>query len=129
MQFSFQTGLINETCSLLSPLSTSTFGSLFYWLFTVHGMTLYFKNNFIITVYLRCVIGSVYQKLYPVICSKCTDEDDRMLTKCRNLSGLTPDHLGVPKHFCCPVTSAVSWGLFFSINRQTWFNLFFFTFE
>ncbi|KAL4223066.1 hypothetical protein ACF0H5_016542 [Mactra antiquata] len=65
-----------------------------------------FRDNITAAVE-TCLIGSVHQKLYPTICSKCNNDDVAMVTKCRNLQGLSTHHLGVPKHFSCPLTSAV----------------------
>ena len=54
------------------------------------------------------VIGSVYKKLYPVICDKCFHDDTVMRRKYRELQGLSAHHLNVPKPFCTQVPTAVS---------------------
>ncbi|XP_041358464.1 ankyrin repeat domain-containing protein 27-like isoform X3 [Gigantopelta aegis] len=53
------------------------------------------------------VLGSVHNKVFPVICDRFRLEDDGLLSKCRRLNGVLPETLGVKKEFSCALPSAV----------------------
>ncbi|XP_067648665.1 ankyrin repeat domain-containing protein 27-like [Haliotis asinina] len=53
------------------------------------------------------VLGSVHQKVFPVICEEFAADDQLLSRQCQKLSGVTPEHLGVRAEFSCPLPSAV----------------------
>lgn len=54
------------------------------------------------------MIAGVHQKVFTAVCEKWQKEDDRLVSHCQKLTGLTADLLGVSNYFACPLPSAVS---------------------
>ena len=59
-------------------------------------------------------MAGVHQKVYGAVCEKWRREDDRLVSHCQKLTGLTADLLGVSHYFACPLPSAVS------VSSQYW---------
>ena len=53
-------------------------------------------------------MGTVHQKVFPVVCDKFASEDNGFYKKCVQLQDVTPDMLGVDPKLSCPLPAAVS---------------------
>ena len=53
-------------------------------------------------------MAGVHQKVFGAVCDKWRRQDDRLVSHCQKLTGLTADLLGVSHYFACPLPSAVS---------------------
>ena len=54
------------------------------------------------------MMAGVHQKVFTAVCEKWQKEDDKLVSHCQKLTGMTADLLGVSQYFTCPMPSAVS---------------------
>ena len=89
-------------------------------------------------------MAGVHQKVFGAVCDKWRRQDDRLVSHCEKLTGLTADLLGVSHYFACPLPSAVSelhhkktclWGFLPGLTQtrlyshRRWLNSRFYVFE
>jgi len=66
-----------------------------------------------------CILGSIHDKLFPVITVELHKQDDTLHQKCKQLRHLPPEYIGISKQFCCSVQNEVS-VLLLPLHEHLW---------